>query len=222
MGRKKTTTKTKKKQKTKVKTSMWYLPFLVLLILTISFGSLLFFLFSNNYKEWEEEFENSEIEMFDFRDEGVDLDEKILTYNEIEREHAFIEFNKEESLYLLSMGLDESLPEWVDIEKTALQASRGNWRFFVKSRALGLSLPWLQISLSKEDVQSVDVYVDDIFLGDLSFKNIYLNSIVDNTDRGLKRAIQLVNDGNFAGRVFENIDLTEDSLIIRSRNITSF
>lgn len=212
----------RKKQKTKAKTSIWYLPFLVLLILFLSFSSLLFLLFSSNYKNWEEEFENSEIEIVDFRTEGIDLDEKILEYNEIEREHAFIEFNKEESLFLLSMGLNESLPEWIEIEKTALQTSRGNWRFFVKSRALSLSLPWLQISLSKEEVQSVDVYIDDIFLGGLSFKNIYLNSIVDNTDRGLARAIQLVNDGNFAGRVFENIELTEDSLIIRSRNIQSF
>ena len=220
MGRKKTTNK--KKQKTKSKFSIWYLPFLALFILLLSFSSLLFLLFWSNYKDWEEEFENSEIQIVDFKTEEIDLDEKILEYNEIEREHAFIEFDKEESLFLLSMGLSESLPEWVEIEKTALETSRGNWRFFVKSRALGVSLPWLQVSLSKEEVQSVDVYIDDIFLGDLSFKNIYLNSIVDNTDRGLARAIQLVNDGNFAGRVFENIDLTEDSLIIRSRNITSF
>ncbi len=179
-------------------------------------------MFSNNYKDWEKEFESSDVEMLDFQNEHVDLDEKILQYNEIEREHAYIEFDKRESLFLLSKSFDESLPEWIEIERTALETSRGNWGFFVKSKVLDFSLPWFQISLSKEDIQSVDVYIDDIFLGNLSFKNIYLNSIVENANQGLARGIQLVNDGNFAERVFENIELAEESLIIRSRNIYYF
>ncbi len=215
-------TKTAKTSKDIKKISLWYLPFLVLFILFVSFSSLLFFLFSNNYKDWQEGFESSSIEMLDFKDNQIELDGKIQEYNEAESEYAFIEFDKRESLFLLSMSLDESLPDWVEIEKTALETSRGNWRFFVKSQVLNFSFPWLQISLSKEEVQSVDVYIDDIFLGDLSFKNIYLDFVVENANRGLARAIQLVNDGNFAERVFENIELAEDSLIIRSRNITYF
>ena len=160
--------------------------------------------------------------MLDYQNEIVDLEEKIAQYNEMTGEYAFIEFDKRESLFLFSQSLDESLPEWVEIEKTALETSRGNWRFFVKGSAFNLSLPWIQISLFKEDMQSVDIFVDDIFFGNLSFKNIYLNSIVENVNRGLRRSIQSVNDGNFAGRVFENIELAQDSLIIRSRNITNF
>jgi hypothetical protein len=220
--KKKVQSKKIQKSKNEKKLFSWYLPFLILLILFLSFTSFLYFLFSKNYKEWEEEFQTSEIEMLDYGDEKVDLDAKILEYNNTESEIAFIEFTKKESLLLFSQALDESLPNWIEIEKTALETSMGNWRFFVKSKTSRFSLPWFEISLSKEGFQSVNVYIEDMFLGDLSLRNIGLNSVVENSNRGLSRAIQLVNDGNFAGRVFENIELAEHSLIIRSREISSF
>ena len=45
-------------------------------------------------------------------------------------------------------------------------------------------------------------------------------SIVEKTNVGLSRAIRLINDGNFAGRIFENIELGTESLVIKSRNIS--
>ena len=95
-------------------------------------------MFSNNYKQWENEFYNSGLEVFDFQKDSVDLDEKISEYNRIEGEYAFIEFNKTEAVSLFSIALDESLPDWVEIEKTALQPSRGHWIFFVKGKVFDL------------------------------------------------------------------------------------
>lgn len=209
----------KEKEEKEAKVFTWYFPFLILFILLLSFSSFLFFLFSKNYKEWEKEFENSSIEIFDYQNEKVDLDEKIEEYNNMQTEYAFIEFTKEEALFLFSQALDESMPEWFNMKETALETERNSWKFFAKGEISNFTLPWFQISLAKEPIQSVDIYIDDIFFGNLSFRNLGLESVVENSNRGLSRAIKLINDGNFAGRVFENIELTEDSLIIRSRNI---
>lgn len=204
------------------KTLTWSLPFLIFIILIVSFTSFLFFLFSNNYKQWEEEFYSSDLEIFDFQKDSVDLDEKILEYNRTESEYAFIEFNETESIYLFASSLNESLPNWIEVQKVALQPSRGYWIFFVKGKAFDLSLPWFQVAIGKEEIQSVDIYIDDIFLGNFSFRNLGLGSVVESADNGLERATMLVNDGNFAGRVFENIELGEKSIVIRSRNISNF
>jgi len=127
----------KKQEKEKGKVFSWYLPFLVVLILFVSFTSFSLLLFSRNYREWVEVFEDSpNVKRLDYQNEYVDLDEKILQYNEVEREYAYVEFDERESLFLLSRSLDESLPDWVEIEKTALETSRGNWRFFVKEKLL--------------------------------------------------------------------------------------
>ncbi len=212
--------KEKKKTKKGSKSSFWYVPFLVLLILLITFVSFLYILLSNSYKQWEVGFVESDLEFLDYQNESVDLEEKILDYNASDSEYAFIEFTKKESLFLLTQSLDESLPDWIEIQKTALDTSEGRWEFFVKSKIANSSLPWVQIVFVKEGFQSVDIHIADILVGNLSFKNFNLDIIVENANRGLERGIQLVNDGNFAGRVFVNIELTQDSLIIRSRNIS--
>lgn len=232
MIKKKTKRKTKPKKKSKVikkkkivKKGLvfkWYFPFLVLFILFFSFLSFLLFLFSNNYKNWEKEFLNSEVLFLDFKNENLDLDEKISEYNRVEGEYAFIELTQEESLFLFSNALSESLPDWIEIQKTGLVTSEGEWIFYIKSNAWNISLPWFGIFLFKENIQSIDIYIEDIFLGDFSSKNFGLYSILEKSNSGLERAIKLVNDGNFAGRIFENIELGQESLIIKSRNTSSF
>ncbi len=188
-------------------------------ILFLTFSSFSLFLFSNSYKDWERDFKNSEILFLDFKNEEVDLEKKIQEYNKVKTEYAFIEFNKKEALFLFSNSFEQSLPNWIGVEKTALETSRGSWNFFVKTHIGNISMPWFKISILKKDFQSVNIYIDDIFLGNISLKSLNLNSVVENSNSGLHRAIQLVNDGNFAGRVFENIELGEETLVIKSRNI---
>lgn len=201
---------------------LYLLPFLTILVLIISFFSFLFVFFSKSYEAWEEEFEKSEILFLDLGEE-IDLEEKIQEYNRVTDEYSSIVFSKEEALFLISQALDESLPDWIDVQKVGLDASRGEWDFFLKTEVFERDMPWVKVEISKkEDIQSVDLEVDDIFLGDFSLNRFGFGNVVENVDGGVKRAMQLVNDGNFAGRVFENIELGEEELIIKSRNIENF
>ncbi len=210
----------KKKVKKESNLLLFLLPIFTVLVLIVSFTSFLFVLFSNSYEAWEEDFEKSEVLFLDFREESVDLEDKIQEYNKVTGEYSSIALSQKEALFLISQALDESLPDWASVQETALDTSVGNWNLFVKIQAFERTMPWLNIEFSKKkDIQSVDIYVEDLSLGDFSLKRFGFEGVVENVNGGVQRALQLVNDGNFAGRVFENIELGEEELIIKSRNI---
>ncbi len=215
---------TKKKVEKKVKKEsnllLYLLPLFTVLVLIFSFTSFLFVFFSNSYEAWEGDFEKSEVLFLDFREESVDLEDKIQEYNKVTDEYSSIVLSQKEALFLISQALDESLPEWASVQETALDTSVGNWNLFVKTQAFERTMPWLSIEFSKKkDIQSVDIYVENISVGNFSLKRFGFERVVENVNGGVQRALQLVNDGNFAGRVFENIELGEEELIIKSRNI---
>ncbi len=219
-NKKKVIQKKRKKAVKKQEPTLSYAFFLwAIFLLIFTFLSFLSFLFFQNYKTWEQEFLSSDIEFLDYQNETVDLDEKIRWYNEQKSEYAFIEFSKQEALFLFSQGLDGSLPDWFEVEKTALGTSSGEWSFFVKTSIWNFKLPWFEILLLKDQYQSIEIYIEDIFVGNFSFRNSFLNSTLEKANNGLANAIRSVNDGNFAGRLFENIELGEEKLVVKSRNI---
>ncbi len=176
-------------------------------------------MFVRNYQSWELEFSQLDgIVFIDLEAEKVDLDKKILGYNQSRKEYAFVEFTKKESLFLISKSLGESLPDWVILEKAGLIPTHGFWRIYLKTSVWGKDLPWFEIWLLKDNVQSVDIYVEDLFLGNISLKNF--GGIVEKVNGGFTRSMRLINDGNFAGRIFENIELGSDGMVIKSRNIS--
>jgi hypothetical protein len=218
--KKKDTKTVVKKVEPEVKRLGWSFYILPPILLVVSFLSFLIFLFAKNYQSWEETFPSSDIFILEIPNDQISLDGKIREYNEEGKEYSFIEFTKEESLFLLSDATGNSLPDWVELEKTGLYTSKGLWKFYLKTKAFSFEMPWLEIILKKEDVQSVEIFVEDVSIGDLSLKNIGFSSVVSKIDDGFGRAIRLVNDGNFAGRVFENIELGDENLVIKSRNFS--
>ncbi len=190
----------------------------ILLILTFVF--FLTFLFVKNYQSWEKTFPEPDILILDFPNDSTSLDEKIKKYNEDQSEYSFIELTKEESLLLMSNSFEQSLPDWVELEKTGLHTTQGTWSLYLKTKAFSFEMPWLEIILVKENLQSVEILVKDVSVGDLSLRNINLGFVIEEINDGFGRAMRLVNDGNFAGRIFENIELGDQNLVIKSRSFS--
>ncbi len=194
------------------------------LLLLLSIFVFTFLILRMNYAQWKVDFDRADLVMLDLdedlRDLKSSLESKIADYNESEETHSFLELNQEESLLLFSVALEESLPKGFEVRKMSLISNPGNWYVYFKTDFHSFSLPWIAINLKKEDVQSVDIYVEDLFLGNMSFKGLFLGSLVDSINQGIAHSIKLVNDGNFAGKVFENIELREDGLVIRSRSVS--
>lgn len=211
--------KTKKKQSKKTSTTIFVI--FTILFLFFTFAIFLLSLLRYNYQKWEEGFLESDV-LFLEQDSDVEerVNRKILDYNRRTEEYSFIEFNKDESLFLLSTALTESFPNWLKMEDFALSTSSGRWILYFEGSVRDISLPWIGIILVKENVQSMDVHVEDVVLGNISFKSFSLGSVVEKINSGINTSMRLINDGNFAGKVFENIELAEESLTIKSRNIS--
>ncbi len=202
-----------------------FLKYLLGLTLFFLMASVLaFFILRNSYNNWTEDFLSANVMILNLSEDMYEIEEslesKIFTYNADERDNVFIQITTEESLLLFSKALSESFPDLIEVTHMGLIPYRGNWFVYVKSEMYSVSLPWFGFNLRKDDVQSIDIYIEDVFLGNMSFKKLFLESFVEEINRGINRSLRLVNDGNFAGRIFENIELTEEYLVIRSRKIS--
>jgi hypothetical protein len=197
---------------------------LLSLLLLAAILVFIFLILRMNYAQWKEDYDSADLVVLnlegDLRDFEDALESKIIDYNTSESGHSFLELNQEESIFLFSRALEESLPTGFEVKKMALISEPGNWYIYFKTDFNSFSFPWIAINLMKEDVQSVNVYVEDLFLGNMSFRKLFLGFLVDSVNQGIRNSIELVNDGNFAGKVFENIELRENGLVIRSRRVS--
>jgi hypothetical protein len=213
-----------KKKEKKSSNSNLKLIILGVAILFVFFFLILISLYKYNYEQWEESFLKSDAFFLNLDENTEDLEKniekKILDYNRRSEEYTFIEFSNEEFLFLFGSGLSESSPDWLNVKKSALISSPGRWVFYFKSSFRDTSLPWIGFVLTKEDMQSVDLFVEDILIGNVSVRNISFESIVEDVNEGINHSMRLINDGNFAGKVFENIELGSESVTIKSRSIT--
>lgn len=181
------------------------------------------FVLYQRYKGWETDFYNNSnyisLNMSETSSVSKSLSDKIDQYNKDNAEYVFIELSKQESLYLFTKSVQSSVPSGVEITESRLLTYPRRWVFYFKSQYGKVSLPWFGIAVQKDDSQSIDLYIDDAYIGDYSLTSFYMQKVVDDFNNGLRNGLHVVNDGNFAGRYFENIELGEDTMIIKSRNI---
>lgn len=145
--------------------------------------------------------------------------DKIDKYNKESSEYVFIELSRQEFLYLFTKSVQASVPDGVKINEARLLTYPRRWVFYFKGQYGNFAFPWVGIAVQKDGSQSIDLYIDDAYIGDYSLNSFYLEKVVNDLNNGLRNGLHVVNDGNFAGRYFENIELGEDTLIIKSRNI---
>ncbi len=197
--------------------------FYILVTLVLIFITVFFLLkFSND--KWAEEFFKQDLVSLDLTEDNFKLEEglekKILDYNLSEDQYSFIEFTEKESLLLFGRALNDSFPRVFSVTEMALIPSYGDWHIYSNVSVFDYDLFWISFNLKKELAQSVDIFVDDVFVGDLSFKNIFLEKTISDINTGISSSFDLIVDGSFGNRVFENIELTEDSLVILSRDVS--
>ncbi|GEM_PF-3235650 len=201
-----------------------FLKYLGVFLLILLFILLIFFLvLRSTYLSWKEERE-SDLVILDLEEDisgyERELEESIEEYSRAEGTYSFIELSKKESLLLFSKAFEDSLPNVFQVNKMGLLADYGEWRVFVKTEAFSIDLPWIGFYLKKEGMQSIDIYVEDIFLGNVSLSRLFLRSQVESINEGISKSIELIGKGEFLGKEFENIEFKEDEMVIRSREAT--
>jgi len=200
-----------------------------LIFFIITFTAFLFI--RRNYLSWEADFEKgfNRVNLYDvsgIENNDVKLSvaqkieklEKSLEYND------FIELTVQEAGLILTEELSGSLPDGLAISATYIEPEEGNWVVYHKlviigKKSLRINIGWISYTIKKKDpsIDSMDISIKDFNWGKYNLDDLGLYSLSADINRGLNESLDLVIKGDLAGRVFENIELGKESVIIKGR-----
>lgn len=182
-----------------------YVIFSALLIL---FSISIFLVLS--YLKWEREFPNTEnISCF----EDVDIDSKIEDFVLSDSMVEFVVFDITESVYILKNNLESS--QYLSVGDVCVLPSKGVWRIYVRYQGDGFSVPWLGIDVVKDERETAELYIRDIWVGGYKVTGFLGRDMINGINRGISDAILIVNENSFLGRRITNIELLEERVVVK-------
>ncbi len=208
-----------KKTKRKLGLSFFLIAIPISLIISITLVSiLLFFAIRSNYMSWERKFEDSHLSTDYVKIEKSmvgDVDKLIASFKESQKDIDFIEIDKVLFTNLLATNINENMPSNIRIKKGYVEASKGFWKIYYLTSVPVLGDVWIYFDLNKDTVESTDVYITDMKLGNLSVRDWGGDSVISSVNNGIKEAMILITQKDFTGRTIRNIELDTESLIIK-------
>lgn len=143
------------------------------------------------------------------------LEEKIKTFSASKKKTDFVEFNTQESIVLIGQEFASALPEYLKLNRMYLEPSKNAWLLYFQVKYNDFDLPWVTIKLEKDNIETPQLFITEIKVGPYSLDDFGLKSVRGNINSGIQEAIILVNENQFTGRKFINIDLDEKGMIVK-------
>lgn len=189
-----------------------------LIIALLLFTLLLFLVFRSSYNGWERKFEDSHLSTDIVKVEKKileDIKTQIKGFQESEKETDFVEISSTDFASLLALQINENLPSRMEIVNSFSETRKGFWMLYYKLDIKGVGEVWIYFDLNKDEVESTDLYVTDVKIGNISVRDLGGESIVENINNGIKESMILITQKDFTGRIIRNIELDEDTIIIK-------
>ncbi len=185
---------------------------LIVLLLSIVFAvTVLLF----KYVKWEETFEASIVE-----ENVATIDENIFTILK-ERFSSFTlsDLNtqvltlspKEVGILAMSVA-KKNIQEPFSIKRIYTEPGKGNWNMYIEISYKEYTV-WFSVDLNKDNIQTAQLYVTNVKVGPYSLGSNF--KILEMINLGIANSLLTVNENGFSGRYFENIELLEDSMVIK-------
>lgn len=193
----------------------FFLSFLTFILFVILIILLLLGYILLRYRGWEKEFQsnlNKEYVIDDSTVKEIDLGEKISTFALSFEDVAFLELTVKELGSIFFTTLDSYVGKEVSIEKIYIVPSDSIWLLYAEVKYEKVSL-WISIDLNKDDIQSAQVYITKIYVG--PFKVSDFLDWVDFINKGIGESIVTLNENGLVGRYIENIELMDESIILK-------
>lgn len=169
------------------------------------------------YFSWKKSFTNNKESMTctDFSGESdlTDVQKRVKDYVFSKDGTATISFSVEEVLAFLKYVPVTS--NTITVREMCVKPSKGVWLISLKLKVYGMNIPWVQLNLVKDARETAQLYVKDFSFGEISLLNILSSKVTNEVNEGISEAIILVNENNFLGREIHNIELLEDSVVVR-------
>lgn len=180
---------------------------------------LIWFVLVREYKQWEGDFlkDKTDSSFVTLNDENLlkSLNKKLDAFSKSTKKTDFVEITDKEFVYVVGESLNSSLPLGIKFEKGFAVTNKGNWDLYIQTKYKKTNLPWLVFRLQKDNTQTSQLYVQRMSIGNFDFTDYGAKVILDRVNTGIKEAILLVNESEFTGRIFRNIELEIGKMIIK-------
>jgi len=164
------------------------------------------------YNSWTKDFESS-IKVENLVVKNTSLSEEVVSqissFTLSQENTESLSLSTVQFGYMLLNVLNEYLGENISVEKIYIEPSVGNWNVYIQANYKNIS-PWIWISLKKDNVQSAQLYITEFNIGPYSF-----NRFVERINDGIANGLITVNENGFTGRYLENIELLEESIVVK-------
>lgn len=192
------------------------LSFFLIVFLSVIFLWVIVF---REYKNWQDIFERDKFEKdyITLSNEEIEtnINSKLKTFSESTKKVDFVEITDSEFVYLVGESLNASLPLDITFEKGYVISNESAWDLYVKTNRNGFLLPWLVFRITKDRTESPEIYISKMSVGNFDFTDYGAKVVVEKINKGVRDAILLVNQSDFTGRIFRNIELEKGKMTIK-------
>ncbi|MCD4811088.1 hypothetical protein K8R14_00570 [bacterium] len=192
---------------------------IVILCLLLLFLSLLLFVILKS-RSWEKGFVDDLNSQY-LVSEGLvfedAMDEKIEGYVLSGSDTEFVTFTPTEVSQLLFSSVSDMVGEsGLSITNVYVEPAVGNWSVcgrFELVEVKGIHT-WVCVDVSKDSMQTAQLFLEDIQFQGFSVSKIYPKLLIL-ANQGIAEALVTTNENGFVGRIFENIELLEEGLVVK-------
>lgn len=145
------------------------------------------------------------------------LNEKIEEYIMSDSDTDFITFYPKEVSQLIYGAIAETVEgSGLIITNIYVEPSLGSWNLCgrFELRDLKNIHLWTCVDISKDNMQTAQLYIKDILVQGFSVGRIF-PKVLTLANQGLAEALTTANENGFVGRIFENIELMEDKMVVK-------
>lgn len=171
-------------------------------------------------KSWRDSFESSiqdEYAITSITASNDLLNAKIEEYILSEDSTDFIEYTPAEiSQFLFNIFSEMTVNTSIEVLKVYSQPGKNLWEEYILLRFNNSDTLrfWLQMDVTKDDMQTAQLYVNNITINGFDVDKIY-PAILSKINQGIAEALVTANENGFVGRMLDNIELEEESIVIK-------
>ncbi len=187
-----------------------FLGVLIVVLLVVGFVAIRYFSWKNQFFNGMENVVCTHDEDFN---EEVNLLDRIENFVMSAGKTEFMTFTQREMLLVLRNSMKQN--ETFNIDQMCLVSQKGIWRVYLHPKVDFLQLPWVGMDIVKDNRETLEVYSNGFYIGDMEVPRTFAKKFLGDVNKGISDAIILVIENNFLGKSIQNIDLLEDSIVIK-------
>ena len=144
---------------------------------------------------------------------------KITVFSESTKKNDFIELNLTESAYLIGNNINKVSPSFLKVSKIVIEPRDNQkdniWDIYLLFETPKIKNISVMITLQKDNIETAQVYSTDFAIANFSLNEIGIEFFTNKINQGLSDSLLLVNENSYSGRVYKNIELDNEGMVIK-------